>query len=809
MALFPTDKKVFLIADHLFAPALLKLKEKDPTLDLKVLDREEVISLLSFHYVKDPLPYLLSLGKYDYSRAKKLAKILPVYEEGKDEELDSYRKDLEEKGYLAFDPLGKRKLENKAIYLFERDEDYELRSLFERNHISYSLLHKEDLPLESHPLSFPVYLFKDKFLQYFYLFADLRKRIVFGKEKAEDFAFVGDPDDVYYLSFFSSLFHLPFSLSVKTPLLTDKAVKEAIKESYEKQSFTPLLSLTPEEDSPLALVQTQIKTYGLEKLSFASAYSSLIEILASFSLNNSLNETGIPFSSSLRLDNKKTILTNFVYGTFYKVYADDNIFADKKLKEIHVNTSYYLTALDKRKKETYLSLANIVSASRVKIHLQDKIYPSPFVEEFSLPEVEKEIEEEGCYTDEAKNLLLSYLKDRDHAKKGDGYRTFDPSFTPIKTKKEHQVSVTDFSIYADCPFKFYLDRILHIENYDPNQDCYPMALGNLTHRVMENIYSDTYDFEEAFKSGTEDFYKTYQNNNAEVPPSSEVYLAIVKVHLKDFAFTIRSQRDKNHLIGERREVPITLSLNSSDGKRGKIKGRIDKILYSQGHHDTYYTIVDYKSGKEFFNPEEVFLGKSLQLPLYVLALKEKENEEYTNNATFGGFGIQHIYAKTYPMDNKVYDEKGYRNTIKISGILRADTDYLDGFDTSSLKKNDEGKIVDIQKVNGADYVTLRYFYYPNSLEASSIAGNIDYTYEEMMDDAKTSAGKILSGIEKAEYPIHPLSVTKTIKSDKLPCRFCAFRNICYRRKEDINNRYPDVVEKFSSDEEDEENGDTL
>ena len=804
MSNFPQNKKVFLIGEPLYHPTLLKLKEKDPALDMKVLSPEEVISLLSFHYVKDPIPYLLSFGKYDYSRAKKLAKILPIYERGSLEELDTLVKNLDEKGYLAYDPLGKKKLENKAIYLFEDDEDRELKALFDRNHISYSLLHLRDLPMETHPLSFPIYLFKDKFLQYFYLFADLRKRIVNDKEKAEDFTLIGNSNDVYYLSFFSKIFKIPFALTLSSPILTDSQVKQAIRLCYEKNRFEDLLASAPREGSPLSLVKEKVITYGLDKLPFESAYASLMEIISSYGIGNTLSEEGIPFSSSLVLKDKKIILTDFVYNSFYKVYSDDNIFPDKELERIQVNTSYDLTALDKRKKENYLSLANIISASRVKIHLQDKIYPSQFLAEKGLKEVEKEVDDEGCYTEEAKNLLLSYLKDRDHAVKGDGYRTFDPSFTPIQEKREHQVSVTDFSIYADCPFKFYLDRILHVEGYDPNRDVYPMALGNLTHRVMEDIYSPDYDYEKEFEKGKVDFYLTYKSNHSEVPASATTYLEVVKFHFKDFVDVIRSQRENNKLTGEKREAPITLQLQDSKGNYKPIKGRIDKIVYSNGNNDNYYTIVDYKSGHEAFHPKEVFLGKSLQLPLYWLAIKGKD--ELTQSGRFGGFGIQRIYNSTYPMDGDLYDEKGYQTVIKISGVVSLIPDYLENFDSSTFETKNDGT-QDLTSTNKAKYVLLRYFYYPDAPD-SPLSKTLDYTYDEMIEDAIKSAGEILTGIGESKYPIHPLCVTKQIRSDSLPCQYCPYRNICYRRLEDVNHRYDDIQSKFNREKESDD-GDTL
>ena len=65
----------------------------------------------------------------------------------------------------------------------------------------------------------------------------------------------------------------------------------------------------------------------------------------------------------------------------------DRVLTDAELQAEGLNPSYVRTALDRRLKLNFLRYSKIAMLSRVEEHLQDKIYDSPFLEEFAkLPE---------------------------------------------------------------------------------------------------------------------------------------------------------------------------------------------------------------------------------------------------------------------------------------------------------------------------------------------------------------------------------------------------------------------------------------
>ena len=74
--LFQSDKKILLVSDYRYQPFLFRYKNDNPSLDIKFMDKKELIDLLSFTYLKDPIPYLIKEKGIEYNKAKKYLNLL-------------------------------------------------------------------------------------------------------------------------------------------------------------------------------------------------------------------------------------------------------------------------------------------------------------------------------------------------------------------------------------------------------------------------------------------------------------------------------------------------------------------------------------------------------------------------------------------------------------------------------------------------------------------------------------------------------------------------------------------------------------
>lgn len=782
------DTHYLLIADQCYQKLLLLFKNKHPEADFKLLSQEELIDRLSFTYVKDPVPYLLTKESNDYSRLKKLLKILRIADLSKSKELLAIKTDLEEKGYLETDDLASYELHNSNILLFEDDEDFELKKLLERKGYSYQLVHFSDLDFKVNYQEQPnLYLFSDKLMQFMYIYSDIRKRIIVDKVDPKNITILlNNSADYYYAFLMADIFKVKTDLKREQPLIDDLKVKEILEEFKNKEAITYSADL--KEDTPEFAIKNIIDTYQLDKLPNREfAFLNLQEILGSYSISSQDNNGGIRGSTSFDFSPDSLIyVTNFEHDVFYKTYDDTNLYTDAELSLLGVNPSYVLTKLDRRKKLNYLSYLNIALASRVKLHLDEKIYESQFIDELNWNIVNKSINEDGLYTSESVSLLSSKIKDDIFSLPDSEYKSFDHSYKTITTsiKRPDEYSITSLSSYFACPFLYYLQNILKLDDNDPDDDTYARNFGNFCHHIFENIYASDFDFEKVFLEAKNEFIEERKKNNIPTTNRELMFLDISHDWLNEYTTIARLQFTDLSKVEEKHEYPIKLTIKSSNtNSTYNLKGRIDKLIFTSGATDKkYYTIVDYKTGREKFSLPEVFLGGSLQLPLYALALEENKEKYSLVDRDFAGFGIQHIIKKKPIKDTSgKLSEKAFRTILKIRGISLASKDYYSVFDKTMISFKGEIKVY-------SDYL------YPSQSFTDDKSELVDgYTFADLKNDSIKACASSLDKITSQDFSINPSAIKN---GDNPKCPSCSFRNVCYRSTDDIKVLIDQINDHF-------------
>lgn len=824
---FNKGSKYCIVADRVYHRFLYSFKEKNPFLDIKIIQKSQLLDLLSFTYQKDPVPYLLSFQRWDYSSVLKILDILRIGRFESIKEFKDIYDDLMEKGYLKYDPLGERTADSRELLLFESKEDMELRSFLDWKKKQYRFVSFSDFgrePVYTAEKGPMIYAFDNKYLQYLYVFSDIRKRIKMNPDAKDKITIhVKDEKDFYFIRFFSSLFKLPVHLSAHLPMVSDREVSNAIKTFYEKKNFE--LPENLKEDSLLVPLRDIIRQYHIDEIKdFMFAYSSLMEILSKKTCETELTDSGIEVTNQLFFDpendkDRLIYVCDFQHDSFYKEFDDNNVLSDSDLEKIGVNPSYVKTKMDREKKKNFVLYHPFVFLSRVLIHLKDKIYPSQFLSELGWKEEKPEkYNPNGSYTALAKDYVDGYFQDIGHFGSSLDYRSYDHSFSGVeKVRNKDYFSITEFESYFKCPYSYYLDRILKLSNNDKDVDKTAAYRGEMIHKVFENIYTKDYTlfdkaYEESFQEGLE-AYK--ENKKEELTIEEQAYVEFIHKWLRDIVKTALTQRDHARIDSENCEVDVPFFLMDEKTKL-PVHARIDKIVHTLGEAgQKYYTIIDYKTGSSGdFNLERVFLGGSLQLPLYYLALQDENNQKLISNQTedFGGFGIQHIYCSaSIPTDSNLheYNENAIYDKMQIKGIAVADLDYLSGFDDTTIKKKKDGTL----SVKNGNFLYTGHSI-GESFEDSLIVS--DYTMKDLIDDAKKSALRICQKIAGGNFPIQPIKDSKEGRKGKEKCSYCPYLGICYHNKNDIHDIRPDINQYFNrnldsgyvdeDDEDDEDDG---
>ena len=793
-------QNAIIVADRDYFNLLLQKKKAFQGLSFKLMDKEEVIDKLSFSYGEDPLPYLVYEKKMDYSTAKKYMRILRVADREKNEKLTSLYNELKER-FLEEDDLAEIEFNGKKIYLLEMNEDREIHGLFERKHLSVTDISLKDmniLPLRDENAlkeEVPLYYFPNRFQQYFYAFSRIRKEVLEHEEKKEKIEIlVKDDSEEFYIRTMSEIFSLPVIYNRDISYISIPSVKDKISDIFKTKSF----EFTEEEkkNPDLSSLIEVIDEYHLASLDFDFAYSNLLEIVSSLKTKGAEENTGVFVSSRFDFDPRRLVyVMDFTYDTFYKEYQNKSVFTDEELKELSVNTSYEQTLLDQRKKRNYLFYQNIVLLSRVLMHLNDHIFDSQFIAELNLSDAIKKVDMtkkeffDGSFTDKARELYISNQIDKQFiTDRIDEFNSYDNSYTPIQEEaiKHKEYSISKIEQYVNCPFKYLMQNIIPLLDEDKSR----MHVGTFLHTLMEKIYHKGFSANNVLFDAKDIYIDILNNDGVEFDEKEEVRYSMIAYWMHIILSALENENEEmNHYdMGKDYEIEVNFSLQDKEGNSYPFKGRIDKILTTSTADTVYYTIIDYKSGKERFDDRLCFLGKAIQLPLYSYALMN-DPSVLPEGAKFMGFGIQHIYPSSIKSSFAKDGVLSYSYLVKYlmteGALVSTDADYKRSLNTEYTVKKSGKKETELNKPSffslkmekkkegGYDLIGGR--------GKSKYCHPLDDIIQESIDISLNVINKIKANL----YPIAPLQKDlKQDESDDLSCSYCKYQDICYHRKKD-------------------------
>ena len=346
-----TDKLLFVV-DKDYFPLIFKYKNNHPELNIKVINENGLLDKAGYCFKDDPIPYLIKDKNIEYSKAKKYSQIVRYLRNYRgDKELEKLVDDL--KDYLTIDEYGLLELNRYQIYLVELDENEGIKHLLDRLSIKYNLIHLKDLGIDEYDSlkNTNIIHFSNKTAQFSYIFSDIRKRIKDDSSTKEKIKIlVKDSNDAFYIDTLAKLFDIDIYSIDQVPVISNPNISKAVSWIHENQSFE-----LEEDNEDIKLLKDIIEKYHLKELAdFDYAYLNLTEILSSQKLLIPNGDRGIVVTTSFVLDPDDIIyVTNFEFGSFYKEYADNNVYPDSCLFNNGLTASFNKTALDLRKKRNY------------------------------------------------------------------------------------------------------------------------------------------------------------------------------------------------------------------------------------------------------------------------------------------------------------------------------------------------------------------------------------------------------------------------------------------------------------------------
>ena len=319
-----------------------------------------------------------------------------------------------------------------------------------------------------------------------------------------------------------------------------------------------------------------------------------------------------------------------------------------------------------------------------------------------------------------------------------------------------KLSYTSLNAYNECPFKYYVKNVLKLEEYE---DTIPAFIGSLFHEILSLYKRENFQLE-----------KEYQRilSSRDLSVKEVLLLDRVKEELLDFLEVIKKQDQLCSYKDAYYEKELEVDL--SDNIAVKFIGYVDKILFREDVSDTYFSIIDYKSGNIDTNIEPLKYGLHMQLPIY-LYLLEKAN--LFDNPIFTGVYYQNILFP-YPSWSKNI-EKDLKDRYLLMGYSTDNIDALKEFDSS---------FEDSLLIKSMKYSADKGFgAYTKYLDEETLYKLIKYT-ENIIINRKDE-------ILKANFKIEP----KIYQNKNVSCKYCPFKDLCFYKEKD--KIYLDQVDDFS------------
>lgn len=744
---------------------LATLEPDQKLLNLKFMTKEEYLKNYFFTYTDEAILYLMKKYHYNVDVCKIYLNYLYVIDDTKKYQnpklnfLANLKKELEKENLLEYHPNIKKYLSNKKKIVL----NYPKLDLYEEKALSVTTTND----ISYHPIKVVEYqTMEDEVNGVALEILELLKRKV---DINHIYLTNVTKDYLYTIKRLFSYYKIPINLPMNYSILGTETVKKYLE--------TNKLDMTKNDKITRKLVSVinSLKTIEEDSPEFRTLLLSKLK-------NTSIDSVSYQDAISVKKLEKETFTADdyvFVLGfnqdNLPKLEKDIDYISDKDKEEVDL----YQTANKNNQAKIalmncLLSIDNLYLSYKLSTPFQS-MYPSSLIEEYKMEVLTPKkdpFSKSNLYNElrlgskldtynryQEESMMLKELYTHYQIP----YQTYQNTFKGINknTYLEHlpyplKLSYTSINTYNECKFKYYLNYVLKLNTY---KDTFAAFIGYLYHKILQLYKYPNFDFEEKYQSYLE---------KRDLSLKEKVLLVRLKKELLDL---LEQEKKQDLILGyqdELHEQKIEIPLNKEI--EVIFTGTIDKIMYYKKIEDTYFAIVDYKSGMVDTKIEKMKYGLSLQLPVYLYLI---ETSKVFENPIFTGIYYQNILFN-YPSFEKKDIDVIKKDRLKLQGYSTDNINILERFDTTY--ENSE-------VIKSMKYTEKGFGHYTKVLSDEEVYQITKYTENYI----KKNMHDILDG----DFKINP----KVYDGKNMSCEFCEFKDICYKEQKDIV--YLDKVEDLS------------
>jgi len=229
---------------------------------------------------------------------------------------------------------------------------------------------------------------------------------------------------------------------------------------------------------------------------------------------------------------------------------------------------------------------------------------------------------------------------------------------------EREFSATQLEAYAQCPFRFWVSRVLDVQPLEPPEIATDFRRrGILVHEILAELHQELRDVldvsmlgdaaDDSSRQVVDRFHHLLRQKLERIVPASELQKALLAVEQRLLSRwgTAYAEQWLEYNTQNREKAGVTLApslfeiifgtpakddptppekiyrplvLGNGENET-RINGRIDRIDVGETEGATLFNIIDYKTGKPpKFSLDDIRSGRTLQLVLYALAVERLE-----------------------------------------------------------------------------------------------------------------------------------------------------------------------------------------
>lgn len=734
---------------------LHSLEQQNKLYNIKFMTKQEYLNNYFFTYQDNAILYLMKKYHYKVDVCKVYLKYLYVTDENKIYQnkkinfLQKLKKELIQENLLEYNPTFKEYLKNKKKLVL----NYPKLDLYEKKALE---VEKKD-PVEEKELTVTEYKTMEEEVNGVALkiISLIKKNVDINKIYLTNVT----SDYFYTIDRIFSYYHIPINLPRKTPIYGTKIVKDYLKDE----------TLNLEQDNKITKKLVSILNSLVSIKDDSKEYHDLLlSKIKSATLSSEEYQDAIQVKDLDQedfFDDEYVFVLGMNQDNLPKLEKDTDYVSDKDKKELDLYTTDEKNKQAKNSLiETLYKIKNLYLSYKLQTPFQS-MYPSSIIEEYKIKVVEPE-QDNYSHSNLYNELRLGSKLDTYNRYKEVSpmlkelfthynipYQTYDNSFKGINhdTYLENlpyplKLSYTSINSYNECKFKYYLNYVLKINTYE---DTFAAFIGSLYHKILQLYKYPNFNFEESYQKYLE---------KRELSLKEKVLL----VRLKKELLELLEQEKKQDLIfgyneelhEQRIEIPLKKDIEVI------FTGTIDKIMYYKKVEDTYFTIIDYKSGTVDTRLEKLKYGLSMQLPVYLFLIN---NSKVFDNPIFTGIYYQNILFN-YPSFDKKPIEDIKKERIKLQGYSTDDLSILSRFDPTY--ENSE-------VIKSMKYTDKGFSRFSKVLSDSDVYHIITYTKKEIIKD--------MNDILQGDFKINP----KIYDGKDISCEYCNFKDICYKSQKDV------------------------